>query len=36
MGYLTNRNEDKLLATDAYRDKVAKGMLEGLHAYFDR
>lgn len=36
MGYLSNRKEDKLLATDSYRQKMAEGLLEALHVYFDR
>ena len=36
MGYLSNRKEDALLASDDYRDKMAEGILEGLCAYFGR
>lgn len=36
VGYLSNKREDKLLATDAYRMKVAKGIYEGLAEYFGR
>jgi N-acetylmuramoyl-L-alanine amidase len=34
MGYMTNENEDNLLATDAYRDKIVKGMVQGFVTYF--
>lgn len=36
MGYLSNRREDKLLASDAYRKKMAKGIMEGIADYFGR
>ena len=36
MGYLSNKKEDKLLATDDYREKMARGICEGLCAYFGR
>ena len=36
MGYLSNKKEDALLATDDYRNKVALGIFEGLCAYFGR
>ena len=36
MGYLSNRKEDELLATDDYRNQVALGIFEGLCAYFGR
>lgn len=36
MGYLSNKTEDKLLATDAYREKMAYGIAEGLCQYFGR
>lgn len=36
VGYLSNKREDKLLATDAYRMKVAEGIYEGLAEYFGR
>ena len=36
MGYLTNRTEDHLLATDEYREKMAYAISEGLAAYYGR
>ena len=36
MGYLSNQKEDRLLATDSYRAKMARGILEGLCDYFGR
>ncbi len=34
MGYQSNPDEDKLLATDEYQQKLAEGMTEGLLRYF--
>jgi N-acetylmuramoyl-L-alanine amidase len=34
MGCLSNREEDKLLRTTGYRDKVAKGIVQSIDAYF--
>lgn len=34
MGYLSNEKEDRLLATDDYRNKMAAGMADGIDAYF--
>lgn len=34
MGYMTNEEEDLLLATDAYRMKMTLGMANGLDAFF--
>lgn len=36
MGYISNYNEDKLLATDDYRQKMAQGIFNGLCEYFGR
>ncbi len=36
MGYISNYKEDKLLASDAYRTKMAKGIMQGLCDYFGR
>ena len=34
MGYLSNETEDKLLATEDYQDKMAKGLADGIDAFF--
>ena len=34
MGYMTNETEDRLLATDDYRARVAEGIANGIDAYF--
>ena len=36
MGYLSNKKEDRLLASDDYRQKMAQGICEGLCRYFGR
>lgn len=36
MGYLTNPEEDKLLSTDEYRQKLAEGIANGIDRYFER
>lgn len=36
MGFISNQKEDKLLATDAYRDKMADAIADGLCAHFGR
>ncbi len=32
-GYLSNKNDDALLATDEYRNKVAQGIVDGIKEY---
>ncbi len=34
MGHMTNKAEDSLLASSAYQKKMAKGLLNGILAYF--
>lgn len=36
MGYLTNPEEDKLLSTDEYRQKLAEGIANGIDRYFEK
>lgn len=33
MGFLSNKKEDKLLASSSYQTKCAKGIAEGIHAF---
>ena len=35
VGYLTNADEEKLLKTDDYRDKIVKGIADGIDAYYE-
>ena len=31
---MSNAEEDKKMATDEYRDKIAKGIADGIDAYY--
>jgi N-acetylmuramoyl-L-alanine amidase len=36
MGFLSNPEEDQKMATEEYRDKIAKGIADGVDAYYSK
>ncbi len=36
MGFMSNPEEDRLMNTDSYREKIAKGIYNGVNTYFNK
>jgi len=36
MGHMTNKEEDQLLVSDAYQEKIAQGLADGFLSYFSK
>jgi N-acetylmuramoyl-L-alanine amidase len=36
MGFMSNPEEDQKMATEEYRDKLAKGIADGVDAYYSK
>ena len=35
LGFMSNPSEDRLMATESYRDKMAQGIADGIDAYYE-